>query len=126
LNRIDDLIIFNSLEKKEIVQILDVRMAKMLKRIGDLGYSVSLTDAAKEFLADKGFDPDFGARPLQRALQKYLEEPLAEQVLQGSLKEGDTIKVDRKADADELSLGVVKPKATRAKKGKSDDETKAE
>ena len=125
LNRIDDLIIFNSLEKKEIVQILDVRMAKMLKRIGDLGYSVTLTDAAKEFLADKGFDPDFGARPLQRALQKYLEEPLAEQVLQGSLKEGDTIKVDRKADADELTLGIVKPKASRSKKGGS-SETKAE
>jgi len=125
LNRIDDLIIFNSLEKKEIVQILDVRMAKMLKRISALGYSVSLTDAAKEFLADKGFDPDFGARPLQRALQKYLEEPLAEQVLQGSLKEGDTINVDRKADADELTLGVVKPKASRSKKGGS-SETKAE
>ena len=125
LNRIDDLIIFNSLEKKEIVQILDVRMAKMLKRISALGYSVTLTDGAKEFLADKGFDPDFGARPLQRALQKYLEEPLAEQVLQGSLKEGDTIKVDRKADADELTLGVVKPKASRSKKGGS-SETKAE
>lgn len=125
LNRIDDLIIFNSLEKKEIVQILDVRMAKMLKRISDLGYSLSLTDSAKEFLADKGFDPDFGARPLQRALQKYLEEPLAEQVLQGSLKEGDTLKVDRKAESDELSFSVVKPKAPRSKKG-GNSEPKAE
>jgi ATP-dependent Clp protease ATP-binding subunit ClpC len=78
LNRIDDVIVFNSLDKENIIKILDVRMAKMLRRIEEIGYQITLTDAAKEFLAEKGFDPDFGARPLQRALQKYLEEPLAE------------------------------------------------
>ena len=77
LNRIDDVIVFNSLDKENIIKILDVRMSRMLKRIQNIGYQITLTDAAKEFLADKGFDPDFGARPLQRALQKYLEEPLA-------------------------------------------------
>ena len=83
-------------------------MAKMLHRIKDLGYHVTLSDSAKEFLAEKGFDPDFGARPLQRALQKYLEEPLAEKVLDGSLKEGDELKVDYVKDSEELAIGVAK------------------
>ena len=107
LNRIDDVIVFNSLEKKEIIKILDVRMAKMLKRIGDIGYKVELSDGAKMFLADKGFDADFGARPLQRALQKYLEEPLAEQVLQGNLKEGDSLLVGHNEGAEELNFTPV-------------------
>ena len=108
LNRIDDVIVFNSLDKENIIKILDVRMAKMLHRIKDLGYHVTLSDSAKEFLAEKGFDPDFGARPLQRALQKYLEEPLAEKVLDGSLKEGDELKVDYVKDAEELAIGLAK------------------
>ena len=108
LNRIDDVVVFNSLEKEEIIKILDVRMAKMLKRIGEIGYRVSLSDGAKVFLADKGFDADFGARPLQRALQKFLEEPLAEQVLQGNLKEGDELVVDHAEGAEELNFTPVK------------------
>jgi len=147
LNRIDDVIVFNSLEKEQIIKILDVRMAKMLKRIGDIGYKVNLSDAAKTFLADKGFDADFGARPLQRALQKYLEEPLAEQVLQGNLKEGDALLVDHAEGAEELNFTPVKaivsaaevpaleegkteevaaapkkPRATKAKTDKKSDE----
>ncbi|MFM6952620.1 MAG: ATP-dependent Clp protease ATP-binding subunit [Bacteroidota bacterium] len=114
LNRIDDVIVFNSLEKEQIIKILDVRMAKMLKRIGDIGYKVNLSDAAKTFLADKGFDADFGARPLQRALQKYLEEPLAEQVLQGNLKEGDALLVDHAEGAEELNFTPVKAIASAA------------
>jgi ATP-dependent Clp protease ATP-binding subunit ClpC len=110
LNRIDDVIIFNSLGKEEILQILDIRMQKMLKRIVELGYKISLTKAAKEWLAEKGFDSEFGARPLQRALQKYLEEPLAEEILKGQVKEGDEIRADHKKDAQELKLTVVKPK----------------
>jgi ATP-dependent Clp protease ATP-binding subunit ClpC len=110
LNRVDDIIVFNSLGKEEILQILDIRMQKMLKRIVDLGYKVTLTKAAKEWLAEKGFDSEFGARPLQRALQKYLEEPLAEEILKGQVKEGDEIRADHKKDAEELKLTVVKPK----------------
>jgi ATP-dependent Clp protease ATP-binding subunit ClpC len=113
LNRIDDVIVFNALEKEEIIKILDVRMVKMLKRIGDIGYQVNLSNAAKTFLADKGFDADFGARPLQRALQKYLEEPLAEQVLQGNLKEGDSLLVDYSEGAEELNFTPVKAKLTK-------------
>ncbi len=107
LNRIDDVIVFNSLAKEEIIQILEIRMKKVLKRIADIGYHVELTETAKSFLADKGFDPDFGARPLQRALQKYMEEPLAEQVLQGNLKEGAYLKVDHAEGADELLITVA-------------------
>ncbi len=107
LNRIDDVIVFNSLAKEEIIQILDIRMKKVLKRIAEIGYHVELTDTAKSFLAEKGFDPDFGARPLQRALQKYMEEPLAEQVLQGNLKEGSYLKVDHAEGADELLITVA-------------------
>jgi ATP-dependent Clp protease ATP-binding subunit ClpC len=117
LNRIDDVIVFNSLDKENIIKILDVRMSRMLKRIEEIGYQITLTDAAKEFLADKGFDPDFGARPLQRALQKYLEEPLAEMVLQGELKEGEELKVDHLKDQDELNISAAKAiKAPKVKK----------
>ena len=142
LNRIDDVVVFNSLEKEQIIKILDVRMAKMLKRIGEIGYRVSLSEGAKAFLADKGFDADFGARPLQRALQKFLEEPLAEQVLQGNLKEGDELHVDHAEGAEELNFTPVKalpvaesaaaetkaldapkkPRATKAKTEKKSEE----
>jgi ATP-dependent Clp protease ATP-binding subunit ClpC len=116
LNRIDDIIVFNSLGKDEIIHILDLRMSKMLKRIADLGYAINLTKAAKEFLANKGFDPDYGARPLQRALQKYLEEPLAEEVLKGNLKEGSELKVDHKKDSEELNITMVKSKSKEVDK----------
>ncbi len=119
LNRIDDVIVFESLDKENIVKILDVRMTRMLKRIEDLGYKIEISEKAKEFLGDKGFDADFGARPLQRALQKYLEEPLAERVLQGTLKEGDTLKVDWKVGSEELAISA---KAKRASKKTKDSE----
>lgn len=110
LNRVDEVIVFNSLSKEDILKILDLRMVKLLKRIEDIGYKINLTKSAREFLAEKGFDPDFGARPLNRALQKFLEEPLAEEILKGDVKEGDEIKVDRKKDAEELTLSVPKAK----------------
>lgn len=118
LNRIDDIIVFDSLKKEEIIKILDVRMSRMLKRIEDLGYHISITDSAKGFLADKGFDADFGARPLQRALQKYLEEPLAEKVLQGTLKEGDELVVEFAEGAEELTISAAAKKASKPKKTK--------
>lgn len=118
LNRIDDIIVFDSLKKEEIIKILDIRMGRMLKRIEDLGYHISITDSAKGFLADKGFDADFGARPLQRALQKYLEEPLAERVLQGSLKEGDELVVEHSEGAEELTISAAAKKTPKLKKPK--------
>lgn len=121
LNRVDDIVVFNNLGKEEIMSILDLRMAKVLKRIEDLGYKINLTDAAREFLGDKGFDPDFGARPLQRALQKYLEEPLAEEILKGNVKEGTDLKVDRKKDAEELTISIPKSRQVKEKDTSKED-----
>ncbi len=108
LNRVDDVIVFKSLEKESIVKILDLSIEKMLARIDKLGIKIKLTEAAKEFLATKGFDPEFGARPLGRAIQKYLEDPIAEEILKSGTNEGDVVDVDKDPDADELKIKVKK------------------
>ena len=107
LNRVDDVVVFNSLDKENILQIMDLTIAKLLDRVDGLGYTIKVSKAAKEFLADKGFSADYGARPLARTIAKYLEEPLAEEILRGDAKEGDTIKVGYKKDAKELTLKVT-------------------
>lgn len=93
LNRIDDVIVFKNLEKPDILSIMDITLNKMLRRISELKIEVQIDENVKEFLADKGFDSDFGARPLQRTLQKFLEDPLAEEILKGEIGEGSQIKV---------------------------------
>jgi ATP-dependent Clp protease ATP-binding subunit ClpC len=94
LNRIDDVVVFNSLEKPHIFQIIDILMKGVMKRLAILGFSLELTEEAKSFIADKGYDQQFGARPLHRAIQKYLEDPLAEEILNMSIKEGDILIAD--------------------------------
>ena len=94
LNRIDDVIIFNSLDRDNIFTIIDILMKGVTKRLTTLGFSLELTLAAKEFIADKGYDAQFGARPLHRALQKYLEDPLAEEILNMNIKAGDLLIAD--------------------------------
>jgi ATP-dependent Clp protease ATP-binding subunit ClpC len=84
INRLDDIIIFNSLNKKHIHQIIDIELKGLFNRVKALGYDIELTDTAKDYVTDKGFDPDFGARPLKRAIQKYLEDPMAEAILQST------------------------------------------
>jgi ATP-dependent Clp protease ATP-binding subunit ClpC len=91
LNRIDDVIIFNSLTKDNIFNIIDILMKGVMKRLSSLGFSLELTNDAKDFIADKGYDVQFGARPLHRAIQKYLEDPLAEEILNSNIKEGDIL-----------------------------------
>jgi ATP-dependent Clp protease ATP-binding subunit ClpC len=91
LNRIDDVIIFNSLSKEDIFQIIDILMKGVMKRLINLGFSLELTEDAKSFIADKGYDQQFGARPLHRAIQKYLEDPLAEEILNMNIKAGDVV-----------------------------------
>ncbi len=108
LNRIDDVIVFNSLQKDSIIKILDLSIEKMLKRIDKLGIKIKFSDAAKEFLGEKGFDPEFGARPLNRALQKYLEDPIAEEILKSGTSEGDTVEVDHETGAEELKIKIKK------------------
>lgn len=91
LNRIDDVVIFNSLTKENIFQIIDILMKGVLKRLDTLGFTLEITPEAKDFIADKGYDVQFGARPLHRAIQKYLEDPLAEEILNMNVKQGDVL-----------------------------------
>jgi ATP-dependent Clp protease ATP-binding subunit ClpC len=108
LNRLDDVVVFNSLDKDHIHKIIDISLSKLFKRITDLGYSIKLTEKAKDFLAEKGYDQQYGARPLNRAIQKYLEDALAEEILKGELSEGDVIMADYSGEGDELLITVDK------------------
>jgi ATP-dependent Clp protease ATP-binding subunit ClpC len=104
LNRIDDVIVFNSLTKENIFNIIDILMKGVLKRLVKLGFSLELTEAAKDFLAEKGYDQQFGARPLHRAIQKYLEDPLAEEILNLNVKQGDVLVADADKENGKLSF----------------------
>ncbi|MFT4092637.1 MAG: ATP-dependent Clp protease ATP-binding subunit [Niabella sp.] len=106
LNRIDDVVIFNSLTKEHIFSIIDISMKGVLKRVASLGYGLELTEDAKTFLADKGYDQQFGARPLHRAIQKYLEDPLAEEILNMHVKPGDILIVNFDKESDKLVFSV--------------------
>ena len=115
LNRIDDVVIFNSLSKEDILKIIDIELDKLFNRINSLGYEVKLTERAKSYIADKGFDEKYGARPLNRAIQKYIEDPLAEEIIQKNIKEGDLIKIDFITKTDEIKVSVTSPKKTKPK-----------
>jgi ATP-dependent Clp protease ATP-binding subunit ClpC len=108
LNRLDDVVVFNSLSKEDIFKIIDISLGKLFHRITDLGYKIELTEKAKDFLANKGYDQQYGARPLNRAIQKYLEDAIAEEILKGDLSEGDVITADYADEATELTLSVRK------------------
>jgi len=118
LNRIDDVIVFNALERQDIHSIIDIELDKLLKRILDLGYTLNLTDEAKDYIADKGFDKKYGARPLKRAIQKYIEDALAEEIVNSNLSEGDSIFMDFDTKKDELTIKI--------KKGEKKPETRTE
>ncbi|MFD1002089.1 ATP-dependent Clp protease ATP-binding subunit [Ohtaekwangia kribbensis] len=116
LNRLDDVIVFNSLQREHIHKIIDITLRKLFDRIIQIGYNVELTDKAKDFLAEKGYDHQFGARPLNRAIQKYLEDPVAEEILKGEVEEGGTILADHDGKADALTIKVKKAKASSKEK----------
>jgi ATP-dependent Clp protease ATP-binding subunit ClpC len=108
LNRIDDVIVFNPLEKEHIDAIIEIELQKLYARIKDLGYQLNLSNKAKAFIADKGFDKQFGARPLRRAIQKYVEDALAEEIITSKITEGDEIYMDIEDNADELTVSINK------------------
>ncbi|HEX9979206.1 MAG TPA: ATP-dependent Clp protease ATP-binding subunit [Flavobacterium sp.] len=109
LNRIDDVIVFNPLEKEHIDLIIEIELKKLYARISELGYTLNLSDKAKAFIADKGFDKQFGARPLKRAIQKYVEDALAEEIIISKINVGDEIYMDlADENADELTVTVQK------------------
>jgi ATP-dependent Clp protease ATP-binding subunit ClpC len=106
LNRVDDVVIFNSLTKEHIFQIIDISMKGVLKRVHNLGYDLELSGDAKIFLADRGYDQQFGARPLNRAIQKYLEDPLAEEILNMNVKPGNVLYVEFDKENDRLRFNI--------------------
>ncbi len=117
LNRVDDAITFHNLEREHILQIIDIASQELLVRMTSMGITVELTRSAREFLADKGFDPAFGARPLRRAVQKYVEDPLAEEILKGTFTSGSKVKVKYIKKTDDLRF-------VDSSKDKGDDEIK--
>ena len=108
LNRIDDIVIFNALEPKDIRLIVDIELVKLIKRVQKLSYEISVTDSAKDFIAEKGYDSKFGARPLNRAIQKHVEDLIAENVVNNTLKEQDKIIIDKNEKEDALKLEVTR------------------
>lgn len=122
LNRIDDVIMFNSLSKEDIHKIIDIELAHLYNRLEGLGYKLKLSDEAKDFIADKGYDAQFGARPLKRAIQKYIEDPLAEEIIKAKLTEGDLIEAEFDKDKQEIVMKISKAAAGTSKKKKAKEE----
>jgi ATP-dependent Clp protease ATP-binding subunit ClpC len=111
LNRIDDMILFKSLDRDSIHKIIDLELEKLYGRINDLGYKIEMTEKAKDFIVEHGYDEKFGARPLKRAIQKYIEDPLAEEIIKANLQEGDTIKMDLVDGEEQLNIVIDKGKS---------------
>jgi ATP-dependent Clp protease ATP-binding subunit ClpC len=110
LNRIDDVVIFDPLEREDIHKIIDIELSYLYNRVKSLGYQMDVTEKAKDFMVDKGWDEQYGARPLKRAIQKYIEDPLAEEIIKTKLSEGDKIQVDHHEGENELIIEVLKQK----------------
>ncbi len=119
LNRIDDVVIFNSLSRENIFNIIDILMKNVMKRLSNLGFSMELTEDAKAFIAEKGYDQQFGARPLHRAIQKYLEDPLAEEILSMQVKQGDILIADLDKEKDKLKFTLKQGKEGKEEKSKA-------
>lgn len=119
LNRIDDVVVFNSLTRENIFEIIDILMKGVLKRLTNLGFSMELTPEAKDFLADKGYDSQFGARPLHRAIQKYLEDPLAEEILNMNIKQGDVLIADLDKENEKIKFALKTEEKKKEKKSEA-------
>jgi len=126
LNRVDDVIVFKPLEKKDIFQIIDILTEDLFKRIINLGFTVDITKGAKDFLTDKGFDQKFGARPLRRAIQKYVEDPLAEELLRETPPASSTLRIKMKASREGLMFEWKTPNTDKPAEdmGKDSSESK--
>ncbi len=126
LNRIDDIVIFNSLTRADIHKIIDIELGYLYKRVADLGYDLKLTDEAKDFLSEKGYDEKFGARPLKRAIQKFIEDPMAEEIINQGIEEGDKITIGLNKEKTDLNVKVTKGKKKigKGEAGSGSSETK--
>ena len=116
INRLDDIIIFNSLTKENLYKIIDINLKKLYLKANEIGYEITLSDKAKDFLIDKGYNPKYGARPLERAIQKYLEDILAEEILSGELKKGDQVYADYDSVKKSITIKKINSKKNSIKK----------
>ena len=116
---------FESLDRPAIFKIIDIELEGFRRRLSDMGYGLELTEAARNFIADSGYDPQFGARPLKRAIQKYLEDELAELILSSSLKVGNLVKVDNDKEAGKIVTSVVDSTSTPSESAPSANDTPA-
>ncbi|MDD7760774.1 MAG: ATP-dependent Clp protease ATP-binding subunit [Bacteroidales bacterium] len=108
INRIDDIVMFNSLERDDIYKIIDIELEGFFRRASESGYTIEITDSAKAFLVDRGYDAQYGARPLKRAIQEYIEDDLAELILANTITRGDTLRIDHIADEPRLKMSAVR------------------
>jgi ATP-dependent Clp protease ATP-binding subunit ClpC len=122
LNRIDDVVVFNSLNREDIHKIIDLELEKLQSRITLMGYTVDITQKAKDFIVDKGFDANYGARPLKRAIQKYIEDPLAEEIIKAGVTEGDVVTIGFDEEKKEITISAGKPKTKKDKKSDKKEE----
>ena len=113
LNRVDDIVMFDSLSKEHIFKIIDIELKGFLGRVEDLGYKLKISEEAKNFIAEKGYDPQYGARPLKRAIQKYLEDELAAVMIEKPIKEGDTIGIDYDKESDKIISKIIKSRKSK-------------
>ncbi|WP_161890313.1 ATP-dependent Clp protease ATP-binding subunit [Pontibacter russatus] len=123
LNRLDDVIVFNSLSREDMHKIIELSLSKLFTRVEALGYTIELTKEAKDFVAEKGYDPKYGARPLNRAIQKYIEDPIAEEILKAEVNQGDVILVDYKEGEEKLTFTSKKSSGKKAKSASDEEET---
>ena len=114
LNRLDELVVFHMLEKKNLEVIVDLECEKLFKRLAEREITLKLDKSARDLLIEKGYDPSYGARPMRRAVERYMEDPLAEALLKGDVKEGNDVKVSRKKDTEELTFKPIKKRKPKS------------
>jgi ATP-dependent Clp protease ATP-binding subunit ClpC len=119
LNRIDDVVLFNTLGREDIHKIIDIELRKLFVRIEEIGFTPSITEAAKDYISDRGFDSAYGARPLKRAIQKHVEDLLAEEIISKKIGDGDKVLIDFDAKKKCIKIKISKPKK-KAEKAKND------
>jgi ATP-dependent Clp protease ATP-binding subunit ClpC len=115
INRIDDIVIFDPLEREAIHKIIDLELSHLFERVNQMGYTIEVTEKAKDFIVDKGWDSQYGARPLKRAIQKYIEDELAESIISSKTKSGDQILVDHEGDEEKLKITTVVKESVESK-----------